>query len=80
LVQVEVRLYATLRRQAPPDAVTGVFSVTVGDGSTVIDLLRTIQIDPAEVHMIMVNGIGVTFEQVISEGDRVGLFPPVGGG
>jgi molybdopterin converting factor small subunit len=79
-MQVEVRLYATLRRQAPTDAVTGVFSVNVSAGSTIIELLRTIQVDPDEVHMIMVNGISVTFEQVLSEGDRVGLFPPVGGG
>jgi molybdopterin converting factor small subunit len=79
-MQVEVRLYATLRRQAPTDAVAGVFSVTVSAGSTISELLRTIQVESDEVHMIMVNGISVTFEQVLSEGDRVGLFPPVGGG
>ena len=33
-----------------------------------------------EVHILMVNGTNVTFEYILNENDRVGLFPPVGGG
>lgn len=77
---VEVRLYATLRQYAPADAVSGVFSVDVPSCSNVNDLLNIIHIDLSEVHILMVNGIGVTVEHILSEHDRVGLFPPVGGG
>ena len=79
-MQVEVRLYATLRQYAPAIAVAGVFAAVLSERSTITELLRVINIAPAEVHMIMVNGVGVTLEHVIHENDRVGLFPPVGGG
>lgn len=76
---VEVRLYATLRRYTPASP-NGVITVDVPDGSTVLELVKLIKIDPAEIHLIMINGIGCEFEKVVNSGDRVGLFPPVGGG
>jgi molybdopterin synthase sulfur carrier subunit len=77
---IEVRLFATLRRHAPSGSEAGVFSVRIPAGSTITDLLKTINVDPAEVHLFMVNGVSVNRERILSEGDRVGLFPPVGGG
>jgi len=76
---VEVRLYATLRRYTPSTP-NGVITVDVPDGITVLDLVKKIEIDPAEIHLIMINGIGCEFEKIVKSGDRVGLFPPVGGG
>ncbi|HWR09785.1 MoaD/ThiS family protein [Sporomusa sp.] len=76
---VEVRLYATLRRYAPSSPY-GVITVDVPAGSSVLDLVKKIEINPTEIHLIMVNGIGCEFDQIVSNGDRVGLFPPVGGG
>jgi len=79
-VQIEVRLYATLRQQAPSGAAAGVFFASVPQGSTVAELLNIIGVAPARVHMLMVNGAGVNLGHILGEGDRVGLFPPVGGG
>lgn len=76
---VEVRLFATLRRHTPSNP-NGVFAVDVPDGITVLELLKIIKIDPTEIHLIMVNGIRCEFEKIVNDGDRVGLFPPVGGG
>lgn len=76
---VEVRLYATLRRYTPANP-NGVITVELPDGSTVLDLVKAIKIDPAEIHLIMINGTGCELEKIVSNGDRVGLFPPVGGG
>lgn len=76
---LEVRLYATLRRYTPSSP-NGVIAVEMPDGCTVLDLVRKIKIDPAEIHLIMINGIGCEFDKIVSEGDRIGLFPPVGGG
>lgn len=79
-MKVEVRLYATLRQQAPAEAVKGIVAITLPEESTVIELLNYIKIDPAEVHMIMVNGKGSELDTVLHDNDRIGLFPPVGGG
>ena len=76
---VEVRLYATLRRYAPEQP-NGVLTVDAPAGSTALDLAKTLKIDPSEIHLIMVNGIGCGLETPVSAGDRVGFFPPVGGG
>ena len=78
-MELEVRLYATLRRYAPASP-NGVIAVDVPEHSTVLDLVKNLEIDPAEIHLIMINGIGCEFERSLTNGDRVGLFPPVGGG
>ncbi|TWH48682.1 MoaD/ThiS family protein [Sporomusa sp. KB1] len=76
---LEVRLYATLRRYAPSSP-NGVIMVDIPDGMTVLDLVKKIEIDPTEIHLIMINGIGCELEKLLTNGDRVALFPPVGGG
>ena len=79
-MQLEVRLFATLREFAPTDAVAGVFSATCPDGITVDELAERLGIEAGKVHMRMVNGVGVDGVHMLKERDRVGLFPPVGGG
>ena len=79
-MQVEIRLYATLREYAPPQSVAGVFTSHVPAGSTLGGLLQELKIPATKVHMRMVNGVGTTEEHVLHENDRIGLFPPIGGG
>lgn len=79
-MQLEVRLYATLREYAPQGAIAGVFSETLPDGGTVGTLLQAIGIASEKVHMRMVNGVGVEDGYILKNQDRVGLFPPIGGG
>lgn len=79
-MQAEVHLYATLRQYSPTGAPTGVFLLTLPEGSTVEDLLARIGISAEKVHMRMVNGVGVPDDYSLKDDDRVGLFPPVGGG
>lgn len=76
---VEVHLYATLRRHVPT-APKGVLTMDVADGSTASALIAALNIDAGEVHMLMVNGVLAPDSQVLRDGDRVGLFPAIGGG
>lgn len=76
---VEVRLYATLRRYAPA-ASKGVFPVEIAADTTVAQLVNAINMDVTEIHIIMINGVGSTMHSTLYDGDRLGLFPPVGGG
>jgi molybdopterin converting factor small subunit len=76
---VEVRLYATLRRHAPQGA-GGIMKITVSEQSTVEEVLRDLGVDLEEVKLIMVNGLSAELGAVLAEGDRLGIFPPVGGG
>ena len=76
---IEVRLYATLRRHFP-DVSTGVFPAEVPVDCTVAELISNLSINSSEVHILMINGVSSELESVLHEGDRVGLFPAVGGG
>lgn len=76
---IEVRLYATLRRYAPASSV-GVLAVEVPPDSTVAEVLTKMNIEGAEVHIIMINGVNSRLTSALHEGDRLGLFPAVGGG
>jgi len=76
---VEVRLYATLRRYAPA-SLAGVFPAQVPVNCTVAELLNGINIEETEVHIMMINGVISTLNSTLHEGDRLGLFPAVGGG
>lgn len=78
-MRLEIRLYATLR-QAAPAAPAGVVPLDVPDGATVAQVLGLVKIDPADVRMIMVNGLAAELDHILKDGDRLGLFPPLGGG
>jgi sulfur-carrier protein len=79
-MQLEIHLYATLRKYSPAGAADGVFFLTLPDGCSVGSLMSSIGLSAEKVHLRMVNGVGVTDDHILRENDRVGLFPPVGGG
>ena len=66
--------------QIAPAAATGVLFMEVQEGSTVAEVLKTMSIELTEVHIIMINGASRSLDVVLLNGDRLGLFPPVGGG
>lgn len=79
MMKLEIRLYATLRRHQP-QAPAGLLSLEVAAGSAARDLLPALGIKPEEVHMLMINGVSASLDAALADGDRVGIFPAVGGG
>lgn len=79
-MSVLIKLSASLRRFVPGyDAQEGLL-LPCGPGLTVAGVLAGLGIAQAEVKIIMVNGVKAQAEQPLADGDRVGLFPAVGGG
>ena len=76
---VQVHLYATLRRYAPADS-KGVLVLELQSNETVGELLYRMGIDVGEIHIIMINGVSGNMESILHDNDRLGVFPPVGGG
>jgi molybdopterin synthase sulfur carrier subunit len=56
------------------------FQAEFPDGITVRDLRNMLGIDPAIPLLAMVNNHGEPEDLVLNDGDRVALFPPIGGG
>lgn len=73
---IEVLLFASLRHYRPTDSGTGTITVDVPDCISLGELLEEMEIDAAEVKTIMVNGEDSTKDRILTDGDRVELFPP----
>ncbi|MBU4276536.1 MAG: MoaD/ThiS family protein [Proteobacteria bacterium] len=75
-----VKLSTTLRKQVPGyDPNTGL-DLEFVPGESAEGLIQRLGLDPKRIKIIMVNGRSAALDQELRDGDRVGLFPPVGGG
>jgi len=75
-MNIQIKLFATLLEKLPENA----DHFPVADGCTVGDLVTELDIDPKDAKLIFINGRKGALDSVLAEGDRVGLFPPIGGG
>ena len=55
-------------------------SLEPAGNETVRSACARIGIPPERIKMVMVNGRRASLDGPVRDGDRVGLFPPVGGG
>jgi len=77
---VNVFLSSTLRQHIPEyDPARGVL-FSVAPGTTVSDLCHRMGIPTEKIKIVMVNGKSASFGDKLCGDERVGLFPPVGGG
>ena len=74
--RIELKLFVTLAAHLPdnPDA------FEISEGTTVQALMQDLNIPDNSVKLIFVNGKKQAREYQLRDGDRLGLFPPVGGG
>lgn len=75
MISIEIRYFATLRRNGIKKEV-----MNFEDGISVGKVLSEILIEEKDVAILLVNGIKVSFDKELNDGDIVALFPPVGGG
>jgi sulfur-carrier protein len=72
---VTVRLFATLQQgrfiEAPRDYPLG---------ASVAAIVQDLQITDEDIGVIFVNGRNAELDRVVSAGDVVSIFPPIGGG
>jgi len=80
-VRIEVRLYATLARESLTLRSGQPIDIDLPGPTSLLTLLGRLGIDPGAVHLAIVDGRLVhDRRQVLHGGERVALFPPVGGG
>ncbi|MCF8067378.1 MAG: MoaD/ThiS family protein [Desulfobacterales bacterium] len=73
---ISINLFASLGRFTPP----GGNNYSVDDETTVQILLEKLGVPLDEAKLVFVNGIKSGLNSILKDGDRVGIFPPVGGG
>lgn len=72
---ITVRLFATLREGRGKE-----LRLEVQPGSTPRTISQVLGISEGDVAILLVNGRDGKPDGALAEGDRVSLFPPVGGG
>jgi molybdopterin converting factor small subunit len=73
---ISLKLFATLAKRTPPDS----DRYPIAAGTTVQDIVSQLNISEGEAKLIFVNNKRALLTSVLSDGDRLGIFPPVGGG
>ncbi len=80
MAKVDVRLYAALRRYVPQLGLGEAIELDLDEGATIRHIFERLGLPESEVKRVIVNGLSRGFEHILSEGDRVAIFPPVAGG
>jgi len=75
-MHIALKCFATLTSFAPE----GAAHFSLEPGETVERLIERLGIPPGEIAVVFVNGIHAPRATVLADGDRVGLFPAIGGG
>jgi molybdopterin synthase sulfur carrier subunit len=79
-MQVEVRVFATLRRHLPELKVAEPKRVEVPPGTTIRELRDRVGLPPEEVRVVMRNYVQADLDEQVEDGDRVTFIPAVAGG
>ena len=73
---IKIKLLAMLKKLSPPDA----DNYPITPGMTVRELLDRLGIPEEEAKLIFINGVKGDEDAILQGGERVAVFPPIGGG
>lgn len=74
-MKIQIKLFATLREGRGK-----VIEREYKEGTKIKDILKELNIREKEVAIILNKGISAKLDAILSEGDYLSIFPPVGGG
>ena len=73
---IQIKLFATLKRFMPASAE----NYPIETGTTIRTLLEQLDLPEDKAKLIFIDGIKAELTTVLKGGERIGIFPPVGGG
>ncbi|BDQ36510.1 hypothetical protein SYK_08700 [Pseudodesulfovibrio nedwellii] len=73
---IELKCFATLAKFLPENG----DDYPIETGETVRSLVGKLGMPEKDVTLIFINAVRSNLDSEVNNGDRVGLFPPVGGG
>ncbi len=74
--EIQIKLFATLNKFAPENG----DHYPIPDDATVADVVTALSIPQKEAKLIFINNTRADLDSPLKSGDRLGIFPPVGGG
>lgn len=79
-MKIELKLYASFRQYLPEESKNNQGMIRFRDGITIDGILEELEIPKEAVKIMFLNGTHAGGDEVLKEGDRLGIFPPVAGG
>ena len=79
-MKVEINLYATLSKYLSDKSKQRPAILDITDGARVRDIVKALNIPAESVKLVFINGVHGNMNDVLKDGDRLGMFPPIGGG
>lgn len=73
---IQLKLFATLQPYMPPSGE----NFYIEPGISIDSLLKQLKVPREKAKLIFIDGIKANLSTTLSGGERVGIFPPVGGG
>ena len=73
---IQIKLFATLQKFMPASAE----KYTIEAGTTIRTLLQQLDLPENKAKLIFIDGVKAELTTVLKGGERIGIFPPVGGG
>ncbi len=79
-MQVEVTVFATLRKYLPDLPVGGSRNIEVDPGATPADLIQILGLPAEEVKIVIRNHVLTELDEIVEDGDRIAFAPAIAGG
>jgi sulfur-carrier protein len=73
---IQIKLFANLQPLMPPSGE----KYPIYPGISIQNLLEQLKIPQEKAKLIFIDGIKANLSSTLDGGERVGIFPPVGGG
>ena len=73
---IQLKLFANLQKYTPP----GSDHFAIEAGVSVGALLEGMGVPIHQIKIVFINGVSAELTTTLEGGERVGIFPPVGGG
>ena len=75
-MKIHVKLFAILRKYASPANQ----DMDLAEGTTIRQVLQQLDVPEPEVALVFVNSKQQKLDEPLSDGDELGIFPPMAGG
>ncbi len=79
-MQIEIRLFATLASYADHGDLDSDGCLSIEGPATIRDALLRLGVPEQDIKLVFLNGVGASLDSSLKDKDRVGIFPPIGGG
>ncbi len=76
MINIELNLFASLSQYLPEDKQ----SYMLNESTNIEKVIQELGIPDDMVKLIFINGKRVERTYILKHGDRLGIFPPIGGG